>query len=106
MPYATSSSHRGNDSGVDLVPPPCDYWNIQLANIWTEPLDPRSGVSCRNAADAVATDPGTFRMLIANEDPGLPNWLDAGGHTNGLVSVRWVRANSWPLPRTEIVALG
>jgi len=90
----------GEALAVELRPPVCDYWNIQLANIWTEPLS-APGPTCTNYAHARGGD--AFRFVLADRDPGDANWLDTGGHRNGLISVRWVRADALPLPATEVV---
>jgi hypothetical protein len=90
---------------IDLRPPPCDYWNIQICNIWSEPIDPRTGRTDLNASSATATGDGEFRVIVSDADPGVPNWLDTAGHRQGLVSVRWVRAAELPLPSTEVVPI-
>ena len=41
---------------------------------------------------------GSFRLVVAHEDPGVDNWLDTAGHDHGTMCVRWVRANSHPEP--------
>jgi hypothetical protein len=39
---------------------------------------------------------GSFRMVIAHQDPGVPNWLDTEGRPFGLVFWRFM------LPEGEI----
>ena len=31
---------------------------------------------------------GVFRAVISHTDPGVPNWLDTAGHTQGIRSLR------------------
>lgn len=88
---------------VSFTPPPCAYWNIQLANVWAESLDPRRPV-WRNHTTAVVDDDGVARFVIAHEDPGTPNWLDTAGHRHGLVHVRFVDSEGWPLADTRLLA--
>lgn len=92
---------------VELTPPECDYWNLQLANVWTEPLDAATGVSCRNLGTSTARRDGSVAFVCAPVDPGRAdlNWLDTGAHRHGLMTVRWVRAAEHPLPRCRVVAL-
>lgn len=88
---------------IELTPPSCAYWNIQLANIWAECLDTRRQV-WRNSANAVAGADGVVRLVVAHRDPGVPNWLDTAGHRHGTAHVRYVLADSFPPVRTAVVA--
>lgn len=87
---------------VELTPPRCAYWNIQLANIWAESLDPRRPVWRNNVSAAVDSD-GVARFLIAHADPGVPNWLDTAGHRHGLMHIRFVDGDGRPPARTRVV---
>ena len=88
---------------IDVVPPECDYWNVQLANIWAESLDYEHRQVHLNSHTATLAADGSFRCIAAHQDPGHPNWLDTAGHQRGIMGFRWVRANSLPLPKTRIV---
>ena len=35
-------------------------------------------------------DDGSFRMVLAHRDPGLPNWLDTMGRAGGTVFWRFL----------------
>lgn len=87
---------------VEVTPPRCAYWNIQLANIWAECLDTRRRV-WRNHTNAVADADGVVRLVVAHRDPGHPNWLDTAGHRHGTAHVRYVLAESHPPVRTAVV---
>jgi hypothetical protein len=89
---------------IELHPPACDYWNVQLANIWSEPLD-ATGPTCFNAKSATLAADGGCRVVVAARDPGVANWLDTGSHHQGLTSVRWVRAAEHPVPRCQVVPI-
>jgi hypothetical protein len=43
------------------------------------------------------------RLVIAHRDPGVPNWLDASGHPEGMIQYRYVWARSRPEPRLRLV---
>jgi hypothetical protein len=43
------------------------------------------------------------RIVVAHEDPGLPNWIDTVGHAQGTMCFRWIRATEHPQPRTRVV---
>ena len=44
-------------------------------------------------------------MVVAHEDPGVPNWLDTCGHREGHLALRWVEAEHHPVPKAEVVDL-
>jgi len=75
---------------VDLVPPRCEYWNLQLCNHWLESLDYWNHTIHLNHHTAVAGPDGSVRVVIAQHDPGVPNWLDTVGHERGCIFLRWV----------------
>lgn len=90
---------------IELRPPRCNFWNVQLATVWSEQMPARTGQSTRNNAQVEAASDGAFRLVVSPEDPGCPNWLDTGGRMHGVIAVRWVNADALPLPTTRVVAL-
>ena len=36
-------------------------------------------------------DDGSVRIIVSNEDPGLPNWIQCCDHTEGTMCWRWYR---------------
>lgn len=90
---------------VEVTPPPCDYWNFQLANHWLESLDYRHWTVHVNAHTARLRPDGSVRVVVAHEDPGVENWLDTRGHRQGTMCWRWVRASAHPEPATRVVPL-
>lgn len=88
---------------VEVDPPRCAYWNIQLANVWAESLDTRRPV-WRNHTTVTPEPDGSVRVVVAHHDPGHPNWLDTAGHRHGTAHVRYVLADTLPPVRTRVVA--
>lgn len=88
---------------IEMMPPECDYWNFQLANIWAESLDYRFRKVHVNNGGATLNDDGSVQIVVAHEDPGHPNWMDTAGHAHGTMCVRWVRAKSYPEPKCRVV---
>lgn len=85
------------------VPDQVRYWNIQLNDpIWNT-IDWFNRQSSLNAKQAVLDSDGRFRAVIAVEDPGVPNWLDPGGHLTRSLMFRWTQANSGPEPHLRII---
>ncbi|MBV9993930.1 MAG: hypothetical protein JO127_01835 [Caulobacteraceae bacterium] len=84
---------------LSVRPPECAYWNFELGNYWMNSVDYRYRLSSLNDRQASVERDGMVYVVVSHADPGIPNWLDAGGHTVGLVNQRWVEA------RTEIPEL-
>lgn len=89
---------------VEVTPPACDYWMIALHNHWMETLDYVHHQSTLNCHSAKLEPDGSVRFVIADRDPGVPNWLDTAGHRHGTVGVRWVGPDVVDvLPTTRVV---
>ena len=90
---------------IEVKPPQCEYWNFQLNNYWMESLDYRHHRIHTNKHLARYEDDGSVRLIVAHDDPGLPNWLETAGHTSGTMCFRWVRATEHPQPQTRLVEM-
>ena len=90
---------------IEATPPQCDYWNFQLANIWAESLDFENRPVHVNSGTATYREDGSFRLVVAHEDPGVPNWIDPAHHHHGVMALRWVRTDSHPKPAVRVVPL-
>ncbi len=91
---------------VDTEVPRARYWGFQLATLgWFEPVDPVHRITSRNQRQARIDADGRVRIVLAHEDPGVPNWLDCGGHREGLLTFRWFWPEGDPSPHTRVVAL-
>ena len=62
---------------------------IQLGDPWFASIDWVRHQSSLNHAQARPDGDGKLRFVIARRDPGVPNWLDSGGHARGFVFIRW-----------------
>jgi hypothetical protein len=59
-----------------------------------------------NRRQTVPESDGSFRMVVAAEDPGLPNWLDTEGRSFGLVFFRYMLPEGEiETPRAQLVPL-
>lgn len=91
---------------IEFTPPECPFWTFELNNYWMMSVDYRYHLSSLNFHNAVAEKDGSYLLSVSHADPGLANWLDASGHTVGLIINRWVdSADSNPIPSTRIVGL-
>ena len=88
---------------LEVQLPKTQYWNIQLASHFWEARDFHLRQNSLNGHQASVDDDGMFRAVIAHRDPGIANWLDAGGHQQGLVTIRYYEADSTPIPSVRRV---
>lgn len=85
------------------LPEQVRYWNIQLNDALWNTIDWVNHQSSLNGGQARLDTDGSFRAVIALEDPGVPNWLDPAGRHEGSLMLRWTEATSGPEPRLRIV---
>jgi len=83
---------------IEVLPPACDAWNFQLNNHWMESLDYRYHTICINKHTARYESDGRVRIVVAHEDPGLPNWIETAHHTEGTMCWRWYRIHQGTQP--------
>ena len=88
---------------IEVTPPECEAWNFQLDNHWMESLDYRFHRIHVNKFTARYRDDGSVRIVVAHRDPGVDNWIDTAGHSQGTMCFRWIRASDHPQPRTQVV---
>lgn len=79
--------------------PECRFANVCLWNRQMQTYDYVSRQVSRNRAQTTLEEDGSFRMVVAHEDPGVPNWLDTEGRPFGMVFWRFF------LPEGEIEPL-
>ncbi len=79
------------------------YWNLQLNDPYFNAIDYVYRLSCTNAHYAKVSSDGKFRAVVALEDPGVPNWLDTAGFTEGTLWGRWYDCSSTPHPTLKRV---
>ncbi|MET0364405.1 MAG: hypothetical protein ABW169_07100 [Sphingobium sp.] len=87
------------------IPAHAPYWNIQLNDPIFNALDYVYRLSSSNGHYAKLGSDGTYRAVIALDDPGVPNWLDPCGYTEGGIYGRWYDCDSEPLPTITRVKL-
>jgi len=86
--------------------PRCTYWGVQVWNRFMQSLDYRHHRVSLNGTQASMEPDGSFRVIVAHRDPGVPNWISTAGHREGLVFCRWLQAESPPeQPTSRVVTL-
>ncbi len=86
--------------------PDCRFGNVCLWNRFQQTFDyTRRSVSL-NRQQTELLDDGSFRLVLAHEDPGVPNWLDSEGNPFGLVFWRFFLVEGEvTTPTAEVVKL-
>jgi hypothetical protein len=87
------------------IPKRAPYWNIQLNDPYFNALEYVYRLSSTNGAMARLSSDGRFRAVISLDDPGVPNWLDPAGYTEGGIYGRWYDCDREPVPTIERVKL-
>ncbi|HEB90906.1 MAG TPA: DUF1214 domain-containing protein [Deltaproteobacteria bacterium] len=80
-----------------------DYWSWVLQNVWGETPDWRDRPVVKNNRELVREDDGRIRIVVAEADPGIANWLDMAGHRQALLSLRWRGESALPSVATAVV---
>ncbi len=88
---------------LEVEPPKGVYWSISLGNPWLETIHYGRHQSSLNGHQAVIDPDGIFRAVICATDPGVANWLDTAGHSNGAMLLRCVRTETAPVPTVRAV---
>ena len=89
---------------IETDVPDCPYWNFQLDNWWMESLDHDRRITVNKHPAALDPD-GRLTVVVAERDPGAPNWIDTCGHESGTALLRWLGATRHPLPTCRVVKL-
>lgn len=76
--------------------PDCRFANVVLWNSFMQSYDYANRQVSLNRNQVTYEDDGSFRMVIAHEDPGVPNWLDTEGRQEGTVYWRYVFPSETP----------
>lgn len=88
---------------IRVTPPKAHYWAVEFGNYWWETMDYRNRLASTNCHHAVLEDNGELIVVVSHTDPGLPNWLDPSGHSEGYITFRWMMGDSCPIPQCQQV---
>jgi hypothetical protein len=90
---------------IRVTPPECEMWNFSVFNYWLESFDYVNRRVSLNDHKAKRNADGSITIVIAHHDPGVPNWIDAAGHRDGIGLFRWNNARRLPETSVEVVKL-
>lgn len=89
------------------------YCGLQLANFWAASPDwvnRHTSLSwCNEGAQAHRSADGSYVFVVSPGDPGVQNWIDTAGNTQGLLYARiqspGLALEEAPRPQTKLVKL-
>lgn len=90
---------------IELEKPDAQLWSFQLADYWWQSLDYVSRTGSINGHQAVVDSDGKYRLIISQQDPGVPNWLDTGGHPEGMIMYRYQNSANAPEPKVTLITI-
>ncbi len=67
------------------------YLGFQLGTVWYTSLDYADHQTSLNAHQAQVDPDGMIRIVVAEHDPGVHNWVERLGHDRGYLQFRWQR---------------
>jgi len=91
---------------IECSVPDAQYWGFTLHTLgWLESGDFAERQTSLSAHQVHVDADGLMRIVVAQRDPGVPNWIDICGRPRGLLVYRWVWARDNPEPRSKVVDL-
>ena len=69
--------------------PVCRFASVCAWNRFLQTLDYVNRPVSRNRATTTLEADGSFRMVVAHADPGVPNWIDTEGRASGTLFFRF-----------------
>ena len=95
---ATQYSSAGHfeltpDQALVITLPATDapYLGFQLGSLWYVSLDYINHQTSLNGTQAQADPDGKIRIVVADRNPGVTNWVETLGHRKGFLQFRWQR---------------
>ncbi|MBV9510314.1 MAG: hypothetical protein JO303_08555, partial [Caulobacteraceae bacterium] len=74
---------------VEVEAPRAAYWSYSIGDIWYQTPDYSYHQSSLNGRQTSVDGDGRVRYVMAQQDPGAPNWIDLVGLTQGFVNFRF-----------------
>jgi hypothetical protein len=85
------------------------YQGFEAADAFAQSLPYATHQSSLNATQAQLSSDGRYYFVVAAKDPGVPNWIDTEGYTQGFLFLRWQELTgtlpSSDDPTSQVVAL-
>ncbi len=93
MPYDLGPDEALAIDGGAIVP--CAWWGLTQNNRFLAGFGLHEN-ACLAGAAVVARPDGTWRAVLSERDPLVPNWITPAGHRNAILRIRWLVADGEP----------
>jgi hypothetical protein len=99
------------DQALVITVPVTDapYLGFQLGSLWYISLDYINHQTSLNNTQAQQDPDGKVRIIVADQNPGVTNWVETLGHRKGFLQFRWQRVSRGLIgadgPTVELVDL-
>jgi hypothetical protein len=106
--YAMGSFDLADDETLVIEgrSPECAFWNLCLWNQFLHTYNYDYERVTINGGQVQYESDGSWRIVVAHRDPGMPNWLSTAGHPRGRLWFRWFYPAATPdRPVTSVVKL-
>ena len=94
--YSSAGHYElGDDQALIITLPVTDapYLGFQLGSLWYISLDYINHQTSLNGTQAQADPDGKIRIVVADRNPGVTNWVETLGHRKGFLQFRWQRVS-------------
>jgi hypothetical protein len=89
---------------IEFPLPDARLWSVQwLTDPWYENPDLANRPTSVSGRHADVAPDGVVRVVVSAADPGVPNWLDVGGYTRGVLMMRWIWCTAGSDISTDVV---
>jgi hypothetical protein len=88
-----------------ILPAGCDYFSWSLTDRMFVTLDWTHAQTSLNRSQATVDEDGVLRVVVANSDPGVRNWMDTTGYQTGVLQCREIGSVQPPTITTRVVSL-
>lgn len=106
--YAMGSYRLRPDEAlvIQARSPDCAFWNLCLWNNLLHTYNSAYDRVTINGEQVQYEADGSWTLVVADRDPGHPNWVRTQGHRHGLLWFRWFLPAETPArPTTRVVTL-
>jgi hypothetical protein len=91
---------------IDGRSPECAFWNMCLWNQFLHTYNYDYERVTINGAQVTPNDDGSWTIVVAEHDPGHPNWVSTAGHPRGRIWFRWFLPSETPArPTTRVTTV-
>jgi hypothetical protein len=90
--YSLSDDPENEQAMIVTVPvSECAYQAIQIGSRWYISTDYEHHQTSLTRSQSQVDPDGKLRYVVSERNPGIANWLEACGHPQGVMMLRWQR---------------